>query len=78
MTSAKPPEAKQMNLPEIATPKQVAEHLGTTVNSLAQDRYNKRGLPYTRFGGRIRYLRADVLDYLAANRVIPGSREVEE
>lgn len=60
-------------LPEVATPKQTAEFVNSTVQALAQDRYLHRGLPYVRYGGRIRYLRQDVLDYMAANRVTPLS-----
>ncbi|MCV7311019.1 hypothetical protein H7J89_10340 [Mycobacterium paraffinicum] len=38
--------------------------------SLAQDRYLRKGVPFTRVGGRrIRYLRDDVLKYLQANRI---------
>lgn len=59
-------------LPEVATPKQIADYVGSTVQALAQDRYLGRGLPYVRYGGRIRYLRQDVQDYLAANRVTPA------
>ncbi len=55
-------------LPPVATAKQLAEFLHTTEASLAQDRYLRRGVPYTRVGRRIRYLRDDVLRYLSANR----------
>ncbi len=58
-----------VELPEIATPKQLSGYTGITEASLAQDRYLGRGIPYTRIGARIRYMRADVLAYLAANRV---------
>lgn len=58
-------------LPEVATPKETAKYVKSTEQALAQDRYLNRGLPYVRYGGRIRYLRQDVLDYLAANRVTP-------
>jgi hypothetical protein len=56
-------------LPPIATAGQVAEVVQTTVDALAQDRYRRRGIPYVKIGGRVRYLRRDVLDYLAASRV---------
>jgi len=56
-------------LPSIATPSQLAAVLQTTVDSLAQDRYRRRGVPWTKVGGRVRYLRVDVLKYLAANRI---------
>lgn len=51
-------------LPPIATAAQVAAVLQTTVDSLAQDRYRRRGLPFVKIGGRVRYIRADVLAYL--------------
>lgn len=53
----------------MAKAEQVAVVVQTTVDALAQDRYRRRGIPYTKIGGRVRYLRADVLGYLAANRV---------
>ncbi|MGP4058880.1 helix-turn-helix domain-containing protein [Mycobacterium sp. 4D054] len=53
----------------MATPTQVAQVVQTSVDALAQDRYRRRGIPYVKIGGRVRYLREDVLAYLAANRV---------
>lgn len=57
------------DLPPVATAGQVASVVQTTVDALAQDRYRRRGIPYVKLGGRVRYLREDVLAYLAANRV---------
>lgn len=56
-------------LPPIATPPQVAKVVQTTVDALAQDRYRGRGIPYVRIGRRIRYLRADVLQFLQDNKI---------
>jgi hypothetical protein len=56
-------------LPAVMTPPDVAGVIQTTTNSLAQDRYLGRGIPFVKFGRRVRYLRDDVLDYIAANRV---------
>lgn len=56
-------------LPHIAKPEQVAVVVQTTVDALAQDRYRRRGIPHVKIGGRVRYLRADVLKYLADNRI---------
>lgn len=55
-------------LPHIAKAEQVAAVVQTTPESLAQDRYRRRGIPWTKVAGRVRYLRADVLKYLAENR----------
>jgi hypothetical protein len=56
-------------LPPVATPTQVAAVVQTSVDALAQDRYRRRGLPYVKISGRVRYLRADVLAHLSANRI---------
>ena len=57
------------DLPSVAKAEQVAVVVQTTVDALAQDRYRRRGIPYVKIGGRVRYLREDVLDFLAANRI---------
>jgi len=56
-------------LPPLLTADQLAELLQTTPAALAQDRYQGRGVPYTRVGRRIRYLKDDVLKYLRDNRI---------
>ena len=56
-------------LPHVAKPDQVAAVVQTTEDALAQDRYRRRGIPFVKIGGRVRYLREDVLGFLAANRV---------
>ena len=58
-----------MDLPEVARDTEVAEFIGVSPASLAQDRHRGRGIPYVRIGRRIRYLRSDVLAHLAENRV---------
>lgn len=57
------------DLPPVAKAEQVAVVVQTTVDALAQDRYRRRGIPYVKIGGRVRYLREDVLKFLADNRV---------
>ena len=56
-------------LPPVATAVQVAPVIGSTVQALAQDRYLRKVMPYTTIGRRVRYLRPDVLRYLAEHRV---------
>ena len=56
-------------LPPVATPKQVSKVVQTSEASLAQDRYRGTGIPFVKIGGRVRYLRQDVLAYLTANRM---------
>lgn len=56
------------DLPPVMTPKQLGGLLDKTTDALACDRYFKRGIPWTRVGSRVYYLRADVIEFLAANR----------
>lgn len=63
---------KSAQLPELLTPPEVANVLRTTTNSLAQDRYLGRGVPFIRAGRRILYARDQVLAYLQANTVANG------
>lgn len=58
-------------LPPVMTPAELAQVLRTTVTSLAQDRFRGVGVPFVKYGSRIRYLRADVGKYLADNHVVP-------
>jgi hypothetical protein len=57
-----------IDMPEIATPRQLGKLLQKTEAALAQDRYLRQGVPFIRVGRQIRYLRSDVLAYLEANR----------
>ncbi len=60
------------DLPPVLTPKQLGHLLDKTTDALACDRYFGRGIPYTKIGNRVYYLRADVAEYLAANRHSAG------
>ena len=55
-------------LPSIMTAEELAPAIRSSVGAFAQDRYRNRGIPYIRMGRRIRYVRADIARYLAANR----------
>ncbi|MBF6372971.1 helix-turn-helix domain-containing protein [Nocardia farcinica] len=56
-----------VELPELLTAAQTAEYIGVSEDTLAQDRYLGRGLPYVRVGRRIRYRAGDIAAYLEAN-----------
>jgi hypothetical protein len=55
-------------LPPMMTAVELAQAIRSSEGALAQDRYRNRGVPYIKMGRRIRYVRADVARYLAANR----------
>lgn len=59
-------------LPPVMTTRELAEALGLSCDSLAQDRYVHSAtgdcIPYVKIGRRVRYLREDVCRYLASKR----------
>lgn len=61
----------EASLPALMTTAEVAQFIRASRQSLDQDRYLGRGLPYVRIGRKIRYRREDILNYLDAN-TIPG------
>jgi hypothetical protein len=64
-----------LTLPPVITPLELAPVMRTSEAALAQDRYRRRGIPYIKYGRRVRYLRSDVARFLAANRSVtpPGA-----
>lgn len=55
-------------LPDLITPAELAQFMRTTTNSLAQDRYLGRGVPFVKHGKKVLYRRGDVEAYLERNR----------
>lgn len=64
------------DLPELLTPEQTAEWLGMSVESLSQNRYlrNDHSIPYVKVGGRVRYLKDDLIAYVKKNRVVADGK----
>lgn len=56
-------------LPELLTPEEVAAITGMSVETLAQWRSQKRGIPYLKIGRAVRYDPVDVQTYLEGCRV---------
>jgi excisionase family DNA binding protein len=56
-------------LPNLLTPEKVAEITGLSVDTLAQWRSQRRGLPYLKIGRAVRYDPEDVQEYLEGCRV---------
>ena len=57
-------------LPAIMTTSELAVALGMSSDALSQDRYRTdgKGIPFTRIGRRVRYLKPDVVSYLVNHR----------
>ncbi|WP_142278448.1 helix-turn-helix domain-containing protein [Mycobacterium europaeum] len=60
-------------LPALMTTAEVADLIRASKESLNQDRYLGRGLPYVRIGRKIRYRREDILKYLSDNTIRGGA-----
>lgn len=56
-------------LHDLLTPEKVAEITGLSIDTLAQWRSLKRGIPYLKIGRAVRYDSADVQAYLERCRV---------
>ena len=57
-----------INPPEtLLTAPETAQYLVCSLRTLDRERADGRGIPYVRIGGRIRYRRADVEDFVAAH-----------
>lgn len=57
------------HLPELLTAKQLSEIIGISVDTLANDRYLRQGLPYIKIGKRVRYRLDDVMAYIESKTV---------
>lgn len=51
----------------LLTAKEVADHVGISTESLAQDRFRGEGIPYVKIGSRVRYRLSSLLAYLDEN-----------
>jgi len=63
-----PPELKA-SLKDLLKPEEVAHLTGLSIETLAQWRSQRRGIPYLKIGRSVRYALADVQTYLEGCRV---------
>jgi excisionase family DNA binding protein len=56
-------------IPDLLTPENVAEITGLSLDTLAQWRSQRRGIPYLKIGRAVRYDPAEVQTYLERCRV---------
>ena len=65
--------AKVGELPSFLTPLELAKLLRTSPETLAQDRHNRRGIPFLKLGRKVLYERAVVEAYLRENTQKTGA-----
>ncbi len=54
--------------------KEAAQIIGQAVQTLRNNRWARRGLPYIRIGRSIRYQLGDILAYIDSRRIVPEGR----
>lgn len=55
------------------TEQQVSTIINRAVQTLRNDRHNRRGIPYVKVGRSVRYKEDDVIQHMDSRRVVPGS-----
>lgn len=64
-----PDHSSADDLPALMTTAELAAFIRASRQSLDQDRYLGRGIPYVRIGRKIRYSRETVLKFLSDNTI---------
>jgi len=49
--------------------RKVVEITGFSIQKLQQDRFNRKGIPYTKLGRMVRYNLQDVVAYMEAHKI---------
>jgi predicted DNA-binding transcriptional regulator AlpA len=49
--------------------KQVNEITGRALSSLRNDRFNRKGIPYSKIGRSVRYSEADVISFMEQRKI---------
>jgi len=57
------------------SPKETSELIGRAEQSLANDRFEGRGLPYVKWNRSVKYHLVDILTHIKAHRIDPSRRE---
>jgi excisionase family DNA binding protein len=63
---------KPSEVPTLLNERQVSELLTISVKTLQNWRCAGRELPFIKLGGHVRYVKADVLEYIAEHRHVPS------
>ena len=63
---------------EYLTEKEVADKLKISIYTLRNDRSKRRGLPFVKLGGSVRYRESDIVKYMDEHLVMPGGNNAAE
>lgn len=62
--------------PQYLTEKKVSDITHRAVQTLRNDRFHRRGIPYVKFGRSVRYLLDDVIAYMEARKIQTSDSKV--
>jgi len=71
MNQIKNERAGTENLPRYLNERQVSRITGRALQTLRNDRFSGRGIPYTKFSRSVRYSLDDVVQFMEARKIIP-------
>ena len=63
------------NLPRYLNEQQVSKITGRALQTLRNDRFCSKGLPYVKFGRSVRYSLADVVEFMESRKIVPAKLE---
>ena len=58
-------------LPRYLNERAVSQITGRALQTLRNDRFNGKGIPYTKFSRSVRYSLADVVQFMESRKIIP-------
>ena len=64
--------SKYQKLQKYLNEEQVAKRLGVSVKLLQKHRWERKGLPYAKFGARVIYSEPEVVEYMEKHRIETG------
>ncbi len=64
-------QANLGNVPRYLGEKEVSRITGRALQTLRNDRFNSRGIPYTKFSRSVRYSLDDVIQFMESRKIIP-------
>ncbi len=64
-------ETQQMSDQQYLTEKQVSKMIGRAVQSLRNDRFNRKNIPYIKLGSSVRYDLDDVIEFMKKRKIYP-------
>ena len=64
--------SKDQKLQNYLNENEVAKRLGVSVKLLQKNRWESKGLPYTKFGTRVIYSEPEVVEYMEKHRIETG------